>query len=56
MVNDICLRERKDPPVRLPSFRDQSLEGSRPDVLIIGAVFRTSIARELLKWKLTFCL
>lgn len=57
VVNDICLEGAERPPVRLPSFRDQSLEGSRPDVLIIGGgISGTSIARELSKWKLDILL
>ena len=57
VLNDICLDGAERPPVRLPSFRDQSLEGSRPDVLIIGGgISGTSIARELSKWKLDILL
>lgn len=44
-------------PTRLPAFSDASLEGERPDVLVIGGgISGASIARELTKWKLSVLL
>ncbi|EGB93470.1 NAD(P)/FAD-dependent oxidoreductase [Clostridium sp. D5] len=57
VVNDILLEGEKPASLRLPSFQDQALEGSRPDVLIIGGgISGVSIARELSKWKLDILL
>lgn len=57
VVNDIRLEGAKPAPTRFPSFQDQALEGSRPDVLIIGGgISGASIARELTKWKLDILL
>lgn len=57
VVNDIEFTGAEIPPMRLPSARDNSLEGSRPDVLIIGGgISGASIARELSKNKLDILL
>lgn len=57
VVNDIQCREAKPRPPRLPSLRDQALEGDTPDVLIVGGgISGVSIARELSKWKLNILL
>ena len=53
VVNDINFTGEEKPQMRLPSFEDKSLDGSSPDVLIIGGgISGTSILRELSKWKL----
>lgn len=57
VVNDIVCEEAVPQPMRLPSLKDNALEGRRPDVLIIGGgISGTSIARELTKWKLDILL
>ncbi len=57
VVNDIRCQEAKPSALRLPSLRDQALEGDAPDVLIIGGgISGVSIARELSKWKLNILL
>ncbi len=53
VVNDIAFTGGADAPMRLPAVCDASLDGLRPDVLIIGGgVSGASIARELTRWKL----
>ncbi len=57
VVNDIALVGVRIPAMRVPDVRDESLEGLRPDVLIIGGgISGASIARELTKWKLDILL
>lgn len=57
VVNDIVLDGVQIPPMRIPAGEDQSLDGNKPDVLIIGGgISGTSIARELTKWKLDILL
>lgn len=57
VVNDIVPDGIEIPPMRIPSLRDQELEGRKPDVLIIGGgISGASIARELSKWKLDILL
>ena len=59
VVNDIACAEAQASPqaMRLPSLRDDALEGRRPDVLIIGGgISGASIARELSKWELDILL
>lgn len=53
VVNDIKLTGTEIPRTRLPQVTDKSLEGRRPDVLIIGGgISGASIARELTRWKI----
>lgn len=53
IVNDIVYTGEQPAPTRLPSLKDDFLEGRTPDVLIIGGgISGASIARELTKWKL----
>ena len=57
VVNDIVFTGGKIPPMRLPSISDSSLEGERPDVLVIGGgVVGCAIARELTRYKLNVML
>lgn len=57
VVNDIVLDGVEIPKMRIPSLRDDALEGERCDVLIIGGgISGASIARELSKWKLNILL
>ncbi len=53
VVNDIRVRGLEKSHIRLPELSDRSLEGARPDILIVGAgVVGCAIARELSKYKL----
>jgi glycerol-3-phosphate dehydrogenase len=53
VVNNIVFTGGKIPPMKLPSVLDESLEGRRPDVLIIGGgVVGCAIARELTRYRL----
>ncbi|MGN1349077.1 MAG: NAD(P)/FAD-dependent oxidoreductase [Acutalibacteraceae bacterium] len=53
VVNDINFVGAQKPQMRVPPFEDKSLDGGRPDVLIIGGgISGTSILRELSKWNL----
>lgn len=53
VVNDIRLDGMAIPEMRIPKISDASLEGQKPDVLIIGGgISGCSIARELMRWKL----
>ena len=53
VVNDIVYTGEQPAPTRIPSVKDDSLEGRSPDVLVIGGgISGASIARELTKWKL----
>lgn len=53
VVNDIVYTGEQPAPTRIPSIKDNSLEGRSPDVLVIGGgISGASIARELTKWKL----
>ena len=57
VVNDIVLDGVEILKMRIPSLKDNFLEGRRPDVLIIGGgISGASIARELSKWKLDILL
>lgn len=57
VVNDIVCDEAKDKPMRVPSLKDDALEGRHPDVLIIGGgISGVSIARELSKWDIDILL
>lgn len=53
VVNDITVPGLKEKPMRVPSLRDNALDGKEVDVLIIGAgIVGCTIARELSKKKL----
>jgi len=53
LVNDVKYTGKPCPPMRVPDFEDQALEGARPDVLVIGGgVVGCAIARELTRWNL----
>lgn len=53
VVNDVVFSGSVRAPMRTPGFTDETLEGRRPDVLVIGGgVSGCSIARELTRWKL----
>jgi glycerol-3-phosphate dehydrogenase len=52
VINDVHLRGFEPHP-HLPTVQDRSLEGERPDVLIVGGgITGCAIARELSKWNL----
>jgi len=53
VVNDIVFTGGKIPPTKLPTVMDNTLEGKRPDVLVIGGgITGCAIARELMHYKL----
>lgn len=53
LVNEIRLTGVEIPPMKLPKFTDNTLEGKRPDVLVIGGgIIGCSIARELKRYKI----
>lgn len=53
VVNDITFTGGEDAPMRVPTLRDDALDGQTPDVLIIGGgISGVSIARELTRQKL----
>lgn len=57
VVNDIVFTQGTIPDMRMPREKDRSLDGSRPDVLIIGGgISGASIARELSRWKVDILL
>lgn len=57
VVNEIVLEGVQMPEMRIPAEKSQSLEGRKPDILIIGGgISGVSIARELTKWKLDIML
>jgi glycerol-3-phosphate dehydrogenase len=52
VINDVRMKDFIPTP-RLPSENDKSLDGEKPDVLIVGGgITGCAIARELSKWKL----
>lgn len=53
LVNEIRLTGVEIPPIKLPKASDDTLEGSRPDVLVIGGgIIGCSIARELKRYQI----
>lgn len=57
VVNDIVCDEVTPQKMRVPSLQDKTLDGDKPDVLIIGGgISGVSIARELSKWNLDILL
>lgn len=51
VVNDIKFTGAEIPPMRVPKFTDDSLNGKTPDVLVIGGgISGCAITRELSKW------
>lgn len=57
VVNDIKLMDTDIPSMKIPKETSKELEGSKPDVLIIGGgISGASIARELSKWNLNILL
>ena len=57
VVNDITVKNLVEKPMRMPSVCDKTIDGEKPDVLIIGGgISGASIARELTKNKLNILL
>ena len=57
LVNDVHYTGEEQPPMRVPGFTDDALEGAAPDVLVIGGgVVGCAIARELARRKLNILL
>lgn len=57
VVNDILFTGGTIPKMRVPEENDLSLDGSKPDVLIVGGgISGASIARELSRWDLDILL
>ena len=57
VINDISLSGFKPDPISVPSAEDASLDGQRPDVLVIGGgVIGCAILRELSKYDLSLLL
>lgn len=57
VVNNIICDEAKEQKMRVPSLKDDALDGRQPDILIIGGgISGVSIARELSKWNLDILL
>jgi len=53
LVNEIRLSGVEIPPMKLPEFADNTLEGKSPEVLVIGGgIIGCSIARELKRYKI----
>ena len=53
VINDIEFTGANIPKMRVPKTKSSELEGEKPDVLIIGGgISGTSIARELMRWKI----
>jgi len=57
VVNNIEFTGGMIPPMKLPSVQDKTLEGKRPDVLVIGGgIVGCAIARELTRYRLNVML
>ena len=57
VVNDIVCSTAKGEKMHMPSIEDKTLDGDKPDVLIIGGgISGCSIARELSRYKLNILL
>ena len=57
VLNDVTFTGAPPEQPRLPAVSDDSLDGEKPDVLIIGGgISGASIARELSRWKLDILL
>lgn len=57
LVNEIKLSGREIPPMKLPPVADATLEGARPDVLVIGGgVVGCAVARELRRYDMSVLL
>lgn len=57
VVNNITCTSLEKIPTKLPSLRDNSLDGREVDVMIIGAgIIGCAIARELSRWNLKILL
>lgn len=57
VINDIKLEGQEMPKTKVPHFTDHALEGTHPDVLVIGGgISGVSIARELMRWRLSVLL
>ena len=57
LVNDIHFTGSEIPPMRVPPFTDDALEGAAPDVLIIGGgIVGCSIARECARYDMRILL
>ncbi|MEA4911840.1 MAG: FAD-dependent oxidoreductase [Oscillospiraceae bacterium] len=51
VVNDIRFTGGEIPPMRVPAERDLTLDGARPDVLVVGGgIVGCAVARELRRW------
>ncbi len=51
VVNDIVFTGNTDAPMRVPAQTDTTLDGKRPDVLVIGGgISGATILRELSRW------
>ncbi len=57
VVNDIEFTGADKPKMRVPTEKDNSLDGKTPDVLVIGGgISGCAVARELAKWNLDIML
>lgn len=53
VVNDIVYTGKADAPMRVPMQTDNSLDGKKPDVLVIGGgISGATILRALSRWKI----